>query len=62
MAEPIVEADQEEFNLRLDQLLVADSQIKKAEQAGLDVTTQRESSRNLRNQLLKLKQTYFPGQ
>jgi len=62
MAEPLVEADLEEINLRLDQLLVADSQIKKAEQAGLDVTTQRESSRNLRNQLLKLKQTYFPGQ
>lgn len=62
MAGPLVEKDLVEINLRLDQLLQAEEQIKLAERAGLDVEAQKGSARDLRNQLLKVKQTYFPGE
>lgn len=61
MAGPLGDKDLQEIELRLTQLLQADEQIKLAERAGLDVDTQKESARTLRNQLLKIKQTYFPG-
>ena len=62
MAGPLIEKDLKEIDLRLDQLLEADEQIKLAERAGLDVTAFKDTARDQRNQLLKIKQTYFPGQ
>lgn len=62
MAGPLAEKDLQEINLNLDQLLAADEQIKLAERAGLNVEAQKETARTLRNQLLKVKQTYFPGE
>lgn len=62
MTGPLVEQDLENINTRLDQLIVADDQIKLAEQAGMDVVQLKETARTQRNQLLRIKQTYFPGQ
>lgn len=62
MAGPLVETDLESINLNLERLLAADEQIKLAAQAGLDVTAFQEQSRAQRQQLLKIKQTYFPGE
>ncbi len=62
MADPLTEKDLEQINDNLTQLAVADDAIKRAEQAGLDVSTFKVQSRDQRAQLLKLKQTYFPGQ
>lgn len=62
MAGPLVEKDLEEINLRLDQLVVADEQIRLAEQAGMDVAGLKDQSRTQRGQLLRIKQTYFPGE
>lgn len=62
MAGPLVEKDLDDINTRLDQLIQADEQIKLAEQAGMDVSALKETARTQRNQLLRIKQTYFPGQ
>ncbi len=58
---PLHAEDLVEINNRLGDLLLADEEIKLAEQAGLDVTGLRETARNQRQQLIKIKQTYFPG-
>ena len=62
MPGPLGATDLEQINIRLDDLVNADEQIKLAEQAGLDVTSLRETARTQRTQLLKIKQTYFPGE
>lgn len=62
MAGPLVEKDLDAININIDRLSAAEEQIKLAEQAGLDVTAFREQARTQRSQLLKIKQTYFPGQ
>lgn len=62
MAGPLGDKDLEDIQLRLDQLVVADEEIKKAERAGLDVLALKETARTQRNQLLRIKQTYFPGE
>ncbi len=61
MAEPLSEADLERIEANLIQLQAADEQAKKAIQAGIDVGDLKEQITNQRSQLLKLKQTYFPG-
>lgn len=61
MANPLTEADLERIEDNLTQLKVADEQVKLAVQAGLDVTQMKETISGQRSQLLKLKQTYFPG-
>lgn len=62
MPGPLVKKDLTEINLRLDQLLEADEQIKLAERAGLEMEEMKTSARTLRSQLIKIKQTYFPGE
>lgn len=61
MANPLTDADLDQINANLTQLKVADEQIKLAQQAGLDVTTLKDTANTQRAQLIKLKQTYFPG-
>lgn len=62
MAEhPLTSQDLDQLNTNLENLNVADAQIRQAEQAGIDVTVLKEQARANRNQLLKIKQSYFPG-
>ena len=61
MANPLTDTDLEQINANLIQLKIADEQIKLAQQAGLDVTGLKDTANSQRSQLLKLKQTYFPG-
>lgn len=62
MPGPLTDTDLASINDNLNLLLVADEEIKLAAQAGLDVESQRELVRSQRAQLIKIKQTYFPGQ
>ncbi len=62
MADPLGEKDLETINANLDQLTIAEEEIRRATSAGLDVTELADTARAQRAQLLKLKQTYFPGQ
>lgn len=59
---PLTPQDLETINLNLAQLTDAEEQIRLAQQAGLEVTDFKTRAREQREQLLKLKQTYFPGQ
>ena len=59
--QPLAEADLDEINRNLEQLNEADAQIRTAEQAGLDVTAFKQQAKEQRQQLLRIKQTYFPG-
>lgn len=61
MADPLTDKDLEQIEANLVQLGVAEDAIKRAEQAGLDVSTLKATSREQRQQLLKIKQTFFPG-
>ena len=58
---PLTEADYEGIKQQLDTLADLDEQLRLAAQAGVDVTTQKEQARKNREQLTKLKQTYFPN-
>lgn len=62
MAGPLKDADLATINTNLEQLLIADEQIKMAQQAGIDVADFKKQATDQRSQLLKIKQTYFPGQ
>lgn len=59
---PLGDEDLTQIQTNLDKLALAEDEIKLAEQAGLDVSQFRETARTQRAQLLKIKQTYFPGQ
>ena len=61
MANPLTDTDLDLINDNLLQLKVANDQIKLAQQAGLDVTCLKQQASDQQAQLLKLKQTYFPG-
>jgi hypothetical protein len=58
---PLTDRDLESIDANLAQLAEAEDQIKLAEQAGMDLSQQREQVRTQRAQLQKIKQTYFPG-
>lgn len=58
---PLTEEDKQRIDDNLRQLNEADEQIRLAEQAGLDVKALRDTAREQRAQLTKIKQTYFPG-
>lgn len=58
---PLSEQDYEGIKQQLETLSDLDEQLRRAAQAGIDVTAQKEQARQSRDQLLKLKQTYFPG-
>jgi ABC-type sugar transport system substrate-binding protein len=62
MADPLTKEDLASINDNLTQLSVAEDAIKRAEQAGVPVTEFKNQARDQRVQLLKLKQTYFPGE
>ena len=61
MASPLTENDLQNINTNLTNLKVALEEIKKAEQAGIDVSDLRDQAKTQEAQLLKLKQSYFPG-
>jgi len=60
-SEPLTEADLTEIKNRLGDLDRADAIIAKLARAGVDVTQQQQTSREQREQLLKLRQAFFPG-
>ncbi len=55
------EQDLQRINEALAQLDTAQEIIEMGKQAGLDVEQQEERAREQRNQLLRLKNTFFPG-
>ena len=58
---PLTESDFEGIKQQLETLDDLDEQLRLATQAGVDVTGQKEQARQNREQLIRLKQTYFPG-
>ena len=59
---PFTDEDGVELEDRLKALEEVDLLIKKAERAGIDVTGRKTQTRDLREQLMKLKQAFFqPG-
>jgi hypothetical protein len=58
---PLGDRDYDDIKARMKDLEEAERQIDKAMNAGLDVTAQREQAKQLRAQLTRIKQTYFPN-
>lgn len=58
---PLTEADYEGIKQQLATLTDLDEQLRLATQAGVDVASQKEQARSNREQLTRLKQTYFPN-
>lgn len=58
---PLSEQDFEDIRVRLKDLDDADALIRKSELAGLDVTEQKARAKDLREQLMKIKQAFFPN-
>lgn len=58
---PLTEQDYEGIKTQLETLTALDEQLRLATQAGVDVTAQKEDARKSREQLTRLKQTYFPN-
>lgn len=58
---PLTENDLTEINRKLAELDQADALIEQSIRGGIDMTEQRKRSRELREQLLRLKQSFFPG-
>lgn len=61
-ASPLSEADLADINRALARLKDAEGLIAKAQQAGIDVEPFRERARESEDRLLKIKQSFFPGQ
>jgi hypothetical protein len=57
----LTDEDFEGIKQRLADLDVAEREIERASQAGIDVSEQRKTAKAQRAQLLKLKQVYFPA-
>lgn len=58
---PLTDSDYEGIKTQLETLSDLDEQLRLASQAGVDVTAQKEQARQSREQLTRLKQTYFPN-
>jgi hypothetical protein len=58
---PFTDADLANLNARLEDLNKADRIINRAMRGGIDVSTLRSTSTELREQLTKLKNAFFPG-
>jgi len=58
---PLNEIDLTKINEGLAALEAASAQIKQAESAGLDMTSQKQQYKEQRDKLLKMKQAYFPN-
>ncbi len=61
-ASPLTEADLADINRALARLEDAETLIQKAQQAGIDVEAFRTRARENQDRLLKIKQSFFPGQ
>lgn len=55
------EDDLQRIQTGIQQAEQAEAIIELAEQAGIDVSNQKERAKNARNQLLRIKNTFFPG-
>lgn len=59
--EPLDKADLDMLNTALKALESAKEQLKRARQAGIDVTTREERVRILDERVLQLKRSFFPA-
>lgn len=59
--EVLTEEDLGRINTALEQLDVANEIIEQATQAGIDVNEFRERAKQSKDQLLRIKNTFFPG-
>ncbi len=59
---PLGPADLIELKQKLVELDKADKLIEQAKRAGIDVEGQQAKTRELRDKLMKMKQSFFPGQ
>ena len=53
--------DLETINANLRRLDEAESEIRRAELAGLDLSAQKQRAKDARAELLKIRSAYFPG-
>jgi hypothetical protein len=58
---PLTDADFAEIKARLTDLDEADRQIARAQRAGIDIGDAAARSKEQREQLMKIRQVYFPG-
>lgn len=58
---PLTEQDLEQMNANLQTLADLDEQVRLAQLAGVDVSDQKARITETRQQILKMKQAYFPG-
>lgn len=61
-AGPLGPEDLAQMKLGIDKLNEADNQIRKAQSAGIEMGPQSTKTKELREQLTKIRQVYFPGQ
>lgn len=59
---PLTQDDLTRINDSITQINDVREQIRLAKQAGIDVSAEEQEINKQQEQLLKLKQTYFPGQ
>lgn len=59
---PLQDKDLVEMNTRLEELAEAETLIQQAIRGGIDVKEQQKRVKELRDQLLRMKQSFFPGQ
>lgn len=59
---PLTDTDLEELKVRLTELDEADRLIEQAVRGGIDVTEQQTRTRELRERLMRIRQSFFPGQ
>lgn len=58
---PFTEDDLVELNKRLGDLADAERLIEQSQRAGIDMAEQTKRARELKEQLMRLKQSFFPG-
>lgn len=58
---PLTDADLQEITRRLSELDEADRLIEQSIRGGIDMVEQQKRSRELRDQLQRIKQSFFPG-
>lgn len=61
LSSPLTEDHFNEIKMQLKNLNEADAQIRKATSAGIDMTAQQKQTADMRVQLMKIAQAYFPG-
>ena len=58
---PLTDDDLEELKVRLTELDEADRLIEQAVRAGIEITEQQTRTRELRERLMRIRQSFFPG-